>query len=67
MDDCVCITILYIFIMVTICQRFRAVVYNIKQEGPEEKPIKANQNKSETQGEGSSGNTELPESKTKWL
>ena len=50
--------------MVTTCQRFRTEVYNIKQEGPERKPTKANQiKKTETQGQGSNGNTELPESK----
>ena len=39
------ISILYIFIMITTCQRFRTEIYKIKQEGPEGKPTKANQNK----------------------
>ena len=39
------ITILYIFIMVTTYQRFRTEVYGIKQEGPEGKFTKPNQNK----------------------
>ena len=45
MDNCIHITILYIFIMVTTYQRFRTEVYGIKQEGPEGKFTKSNQNK----------------------
>ena len=64
MDDCIYVTILYIFIMVTTCQRFRANAYNITQKELETKPTKGNQNKkTETQGQGSNGNTELPQSK----
>ena len=44
MDSCIYVTILYIFVMVTTHQRFRTEVYNIKQEEPEGKPTKANQN-----------------------
>ena len=43
--DCIYITILYIFLMVTTHQRFRTEIYNVKQEGPEGKPTKANKNK----------------------
>ena len=39
------VTILYIFVMVTTHQRFRTEVYNIKQEEPEAKLTKANQNR----------------------
>ena len=39
------ITILYIFVMITTDQRFTTEVYNIKQEEPEGKPTKVNQNK----------------------
>mgnify|MGYP006951393238 CR=1 FL=1 len=35
----------FVFIMVTALRRFGTEIYNIKQEEPEEKPIKANQNK----------------------
>ena len=64
MDDCIYITILYTFVMVTTHQRFGTEVYNTKQEEPEGKPTKANQNKeNRTQGQGSNGNTELSESK----
>ena len=45
MDDCIYITILYIFVMVTTCQRFRTEVYNMKEKEPEGKPTKPNQNK----------------------
>ena len=45
MDDCVYITFLYMFVMVTTHQRFRTEVYNVKQEEPEARPTKANQNK----------------------
>ena len=50
---CVCITILYIFIMINTCQRFRTIVYNIKQEGPEGKLTKLKQklNKKKTHKE----------------
>ena len=44
-DNCIYITMLYIFIMVTTGQRFRTKVYNIKQKRPEGKLTKANQNK----------------------
>ena len=39
------ITILCIFVMVTTHRGFRNEVHNIKQEEPEGKPTKANQNK----------------------
>ena len=40
MDDCIYITILFIFVIVTTHQRFRTEVYNIKQEEPEAKPTR---------------------------
>ena len=58
------ITILYIFVMVTTCQRFRTEAYNIKQEGPEANPTKAKQNKENRNTRTrKQWNTELPESK----
>ena len=42
-DDCIYITILYIFIMVTTRQKFRIEVHKIKQKEPEGKPTKSNQ------------------------
>ena len=55
--------------MVTTDQRFRTDVYNIKQEEPEGKPTKPTKiKKTETQGQGSNGNTELTrKQKIKWL
>ena len=44
-DNCIYTTILSILVMVTTSQRFRTEVYNMKQEGPERKPTKSNQNK----------------------
>ena len=41
-DDCIYVTILYIFILVTTHQRFRTEEYNMKQEEPEAKPKKIN-------------------------
>ena len=45
MDNYLDVTILFIFVMVTTHQKFRTEVYNIKQEEPETKLTKANQNK----------------------
>ena len=63
-DDCIYVTILYIFILVTTHQRFRTEEYNMKQkevEGKLQKPTKIK--KTEKQGQKSNGNTKLPESK----
>ena len=50
--------------MVTTRKRFRTEVYNIKQKIQRENPQKPTKiKKTETQGRGSNGNTELPESK----
>ena len=45
MDDCIYTAIFCIVVIVTTHRRLRIEVYNIKQEGPERKPTKANQNK----------------------
>ena len=43
---CIYVTVFYIFVMVTTHQRFRSEGYNnVKQEEPEAKPTKADQNK----------------------
>ena len=51
--------------MVTTHQRFKTEVYNIKEEGPEgeKKTHSQKVQKIDTQGQGSNGNSELPESK----